>query len=69
MNVRYTWYILGASGRLLAPPPYTDEYGDKYALEPYNSEYQAITSLKIFTEVWDSPHREEKFTLVKTYER
>ena len=69
MNVRYTWYILGASGRLLAPPPYTDEYGDKYALESYTEEYQAIISLKIYTEPWDFPHREEKFTLVKTYER
>ncbi len=67
-NIRYTWFIL-VNGCLVEPSPYTDEYGDKYALEPYDSEYQALKSLEIFTEPWDFPHREEKFTLVKTYER
>ena len=69
MNVKYTWYILGASGKLVTPPPYTDEYGDKYELEPYDSEYQALKSLEIFTEAWDFPYKDEQFTLVKTYER
>ena len=66
MNFQYTWFIL--SNNMLVPPsPYEDEYGDKYALQPYDSEYQAIRSLEIYLE--NSPFKNQQFTLVKTYER
>ena len=67
MKIAYTWFIL-ANGYLVKPESYTDEYGDKYALEPYDTEYQAIKSLEIYTEPWDCPFKYQQFTLVKTYE-
>jgi len=68
MKITYNWYILGASGKLITPMPYTDEYDDMYELtQGYDSEYQAIFNLEQYLN-WDCPGIGEQFTLVKTYE-
>ena len=68
MKVTYNWYILGASGKLITPQPYTNEWEETLELrQGYNDEYEALKNMHQYME-YNCPAAEEQFTLVKTYE-